>query len=656
MNLAWYLHRLGRMRPGEIAWRVRDAALRHIWRYRRFRPNAPKETDRRLFVGGQGPVDTSTLPSGAVDSLVAAARRLLEGHWLIFGVDHPALAKQPNWFVDPRTGQCVPAYYSFDIRYRDESKIGNSKYIWEPSRHHHLTLLAAAYAVTGDESYARRVEAHLRSWWSENPFLVGPHWISGIELGIRLIAWVWIRRLLDGWRESAALFEHNPQFLEQLYYHQVWLATFPSRGSSANNHLIAEAAGQFVSACAFPCFNESARWRDQSAEVLRREIIAQTFSSGLNRELATDYHGFVLELFLCAAVEGELTENPLGELVWERIRAMTDALAAIMDSRGHPPRQGDSDQGMGLLMDAPDYDRWSALLGTGERLFGAQPWWPEPTDKDLRTCLWTRGVQRPALTRSRPSVRPDLLADAGLVFLRAGTGRDEIWCRCDHGPHGYLSIAAHGHADALSIELRIGEIQILADPGTYCYHGDRESRDYFRSTLGHNTLELLSQDQSVSGGPFMWTQHAQSRLISLEGLDSGEAAAIWQAEHTGYVERGGPIHRRTVVLERQLRSLTVRDEILDYGTSAVPARLAFHLGPEVKCHLQLAHAVLSWPNGRCEFNLASTLTWTLHRGEENPQLGWYSPSFGARVPSYVLLGTGTVSEETALVSTLKFGN
>ena len=67
-------------------------------------------------------------------------------------------------------------------------------------------------------------------------------------------------------------------------------------------------------------------------------------------------------------------------------------------------------------------------------------------------------------------------------------GPGEIWCRCDGGPHGFLSIAAHAHADALSVEVRHDGVDVLADPGTYCYHGQPEWRQYFRSTLGHNTL------------------------------------------------------------------------------------------------------------------------------------------------------------------------
>ena len=118
--------------------------------------------------------------------------------------------------------------------------------------------------------------AQLRSWWAANPFLSGIHWTSGIELGVRLLSWVWIRRLLDGWAGAGPLFEGNRTFLQQLHHHQEWLARLPSHGSSANNHIVAEMAGQFAASCAFPWFPESTAWREAAASTLRRELAGQT--------------------------------------------------------------------------------------------------------------------------------------------------------------------------------------------------------------------------------------------------------------------------------------------------------------------------------------------------------------------------------------------
>jgi hypothetical protein len=212
----------------------------------------------------------------------------------------------------------------------------------EKVRHQHLTVLAAAYRLSGDERYARAVAAQLRSCWTANPFLSGIHWTSGIELGVRLLSWVWIRRLLDGWVGAGPLFEGNRTFLQQLHHRH---------GSSANNHILAEMSGQFAASCAFRWFPESTAWREAAASTLRRELAGQTFASGLKRELATEYHGFVLELGLAAALEGELAGHPLGGKVWDTLRRMTDALAAVVDVRLRPPRQGDADDGHGLLLD-----------------------------------------------------------------------------------------------------------------------------------------------------------------------------------------------------------------------------------------------------------------------------------------------------------------
>ena len=312
MNAAWYWRRLRRMAPSEVVGRARDEVVRRLWRRRRMVRDTPEAARAPLsgskFAGVVPVFEPAQLPQAASDRLLMAAEDLLKGRWLVFGSPHPKLGADPDWFVDARTGRRAPeGDYAFDIPYRNEDCVGSIKYIWEPSRHQHLTVLAAAYAVTGDERYARRVAEHLLSWWRDNPFLSGPHWISGIEIGIRLIAWVWVRRLLNGWKEAPNLFEKNPQFISQLHHHQEWLATLPSRGSSANNHLVAEAAGQFVAATAFPVFKESRVWQSRSAGILRSEAVVQTFSSGINRELASEYQGLVLELFLAAAIEGELT-------------------------------------------------------------------------------------------------------------------------------------------------------------------------------------------------------------------------------------------------------------------------------------------------------------------------------------------------------------
>ena len=216
--------------------------------------------------------------------------------------------ERPDWFRDPVTGcRSDPNRYAFRVDHRSEEQTGNVKQVWEIARLQHLTLLASAWALSHDDRYAQRVDEQLRSFWQENPFLSGIHWTNGIELGLRLISLAWIRRLLNDWSGATDLFEHQQPGRPA---HQMAPAVpgrlRRSRGSSANNHVIAEAACQLVASCAFPWFPRSDRWRRVSARLLESELLRNTFPSGVNRELASDYHPFVAELGFLAAVEAEV--------------------------------------------------------------------------------------------------------------------------------------------------------------------------------------------------------------------------------------------------------------------------------------------------------------------------------------------------------------
>ncbi|MGW5661483.1 alginate lyase family protein [Streptomyces sp. NPDC003758] len=646
MSAGWYLRRLSRMGPQEVAGRVGDAVRRRRWRSAP--PDCPSVTGAR-FTAVLPAGTIAALPPDAVKRLVAEADRLMDGHAEYFGVVRDDLT-DPDWWLDPKTGRRAPAGYAFDVPYRSEDAVGDIKQIWEPSRHQYLTRLAAAYAITEDERYAERVAEHLRSWWAANPPLRGVHWISGIELGIRLLSWVWIRRLLDGWSGAAGLFEANPVALNQIWHHQRWLAAFPSRGSSANNHVIAEAAGQFAAACAFDWFPSSGRWRADALRSLDRHLRGNTYVSGINRELATEYHGLVLELGLAALAEADAAGVPVPASIRLVLLRMTDALAAIVDNRLRPPRQGDADDGYGLVVDGAGTDRWGSLLATGDAVFGRLAWWPAVTGTDVRTPLLAALIERTEPSVRRPAERPAHFADAGMSILR---GPEEIWCRCDGGPHGFLSIAAHAHADALSVEVRHDGVDVLADPGTYCYHGQPEWRQYFRSTLGHNTLQLDGGDQSVSGGPFLWTRHAESRVLTVD--TSGEDVTRWCAEHDGYE---GSVHRRRVELTAARRELRVIDEVRGQYSPRRAVRLAFHLGPAITADLVGNRAQLTWTRDgedrSAVLDLPGQLSWQAYRGETDPVLGWYSAGFGRKEPATTLVGSGFTDGAEGFTTVLGF--
>jgi hypothetical protein len=658
----------------EVAWRLEDQVNK--WSWSRYQV-APEQVDQQLAVNVLGlpatyrlvsavPRFTATLPPNVIpavpaqarDGVISSASEVLRGQWDVLGVTRKDMY-DPDWFFDPVTGRSAPqSEYCFRVDFRSEEATGNVKQVWELSRMQHVTVLATAFALSGEDRYAERAAQHLRSWWHRNPFLSGVHWTSGIELGLRLIAWVWARRLLDGWEGAATLFEENSSALEQISWHQRYLARFRSRGSSANNHVIAEAAGQLVASLAFNWFEESDKWAAQASALLEQELARNTFPSGLNREMAFEYHGFVAELGLLAAVEADLAGRPLRDRTWQLLAKMLDVVAATVDSRSNAPRQGDGDDGRGLVLGPPEANRWETLLALGQEVFGAAPWWPATTP-DAASVL-VGSLSRPHDGLERSPRRPSHFADAGMTIIRSHPGDGpEIWCRCDAGPHGFLSIAAHAHADALAVEVHHDGTEILADPGTYCYQGEPTWRSYFRSTLGHNTVEIGHQDQSTSGGSTMWTRHAHSRLLDLEFDEAGQAV-LWSAEHDGYTVLDPPAHhRRTVNLSQPERRIYIRDVVKTSGSH--PVRLAFHLGPEVYAEMATdgGSVRLAWENGngsgaKAVLLLPDGMRWSIWHGEMSPVLGWYSEGFGQKSPSISIIGEGVCSGSDQLTTVLQF--
>ena len=301
------------------------------------------------------------------------------------------------------------------------------------------------------------------------------------------------------------------------------------------------------------------------------------------------------------------------------------------------------------MIDHPDQAPWAGLLDWGSAIMGPRDWWPPPAPTVLGVALGAL-LGEPRVAPGRPASRPRHFPDAGITILSSQPRRvvpgeafpgPEIWCRCDSGPLGFLSIAAHGHADALAIEVRHDGVEILVDPGTYCYHGEPEWRSYFRSTRAHNTLELDRTSQAVEGGPFLWSSAVPTELVEVD-LDS--QVTSWTARHSGYDRlSGSPVHERTVRLHRLSRRIQVFDQVRRGEGHEV--RLFFHLGPTVALELDGSRAGLVW-NGRdgtrqrASLALPTALQWSEHHGETDPVLGWYSPRFGVRQPISTLVGTG----------------
>jgi hypothetical protein len=205
-----------RMGPRELASRLRDEAVKESWRRLQGKPVTRLDALNPTF--GEIPVGPGQLGDRqSVEAIEAFGELLLAGRLPLFGRETQLPQTARDWFVDPDSARVAPMEdYAFDIDSRDPAVVGNHKFLLEPSRLQHVTVLAAAWFVTGREVFAQLAGRQIQAWCEANPFLSGIHWTSGIEVGLRLITFAWARRLLKGWPGAAACFENSRLFRTQL--------------------------------------------------------------------------------------------------------------------------------------------------------------------------------------------------------------------------------------------------------------------------------------------------------------------------------------------------------------------------------------------------------------------------------------------------------
>src|SRR5207244_11859202 len=154
------------------------------------------------------------------------------------------------------------------------------------------------------------------------------------------------------------------------YEHAHFIRHWFSAHSSANNHLLGEATGLFVAALTWPHWPELAEWGRHAKAILEREALAQNAPDGVNREQAVWYQQFVLDMLLTCLLAAKANGEPFSAAYEQRIEAMMDYLAAIMDAGGNVPMFGDADDGYLVRLDQDSaFSPYRSALAIGALLF-----------------------------------------------------------------------------------------------------------------------------------------------------------------------------------------------------------------------------------------------------------------------------------------------
>lgn len=549
------------------------------------------------------------------------------------------------WRFDPVSGKAWPGEEKagFDVEVRmtsatpdDQYRYGDVKYVWEPARLQVLHWLSVETAQGSELAYATAM-SWVRSWMDSNPPWRGVHWISGIEIALRIVS---VTLLIAARSERGMSDEDRQRLTMFVMAHASWLAQFPSRYSSANNHRVAEGLGLFLAGLILPGSQQQADFEMEGRHILEQEALLQIYRDGVGAEQSPTYQAFTMELIASGQLVARGLGKPLTRDVDDRLRRGAHFLAALQDGEGRVPAIGDDDEGR-------------AVTCTGV----AEPLYVASVIQSIMGLLGEPGLspQAPLYLREHlfhaPKAAAKTLPDSAVVQVFPDGGYSVVSDRAadhsyqlifDHGPLGYLSLAAHGHADALSIWLNVDDRPVFIDAGTWLYHSGRDARRELRRSFVHNTLSLPEQSQSEPSSAFSWANKAAARLLAHSASSDG-----WklEGEHDGFIKRAGVRHIRRI--ERLQDGFSIKDRLAG-ANHPLRCDIAFLIAPHLSVDIEAeCGTVLRDESGKFVLRLAGSpqLHCRVERGAFQTYRGVYSPSFGELAATSQLIFSGEVGVE-----------
>jgi len=545
-------------------------------------------------------------------NLLKEADEIANGSFRMFGADPVEIKLTGDWplahWTDFETGKIDLRPLTFDI-----------KYIWEPARFGWAFALGRAYHLTQDDQYAEAFWKYFESFTKANPANLGPHWMNGQEVAIRLMSLVWAAHVFES--APATSVERRGLLIQNIYAHASRIPpTLVYARSQNNNHLVTEAAAIYTAGLFF----KNSTWRKLGWKWLNWAFQNQIGGYGEYIQHSTNYHRVMLQTALWINF---IKQDAFSSKTSQAIGRSAHWIFSLLDNAsGLTPNLGANDGALVFALSSAAFEDYRPTVQAAARAF-------------LRTSLPSGAWDEMSLWFGLKAA--DRVADSSAYLTENLRGKNSwAYLRASHFK------SRLSHIDQLSLDLWWRGLNITQDAGTYLYNATPPWDNPLVTTRVHNTVTVDGRDQMTRAARFLVLDWADAHSKNLIETDENILGRV-RAYHRGF---HSVKHERTVTVYQDERWI-IEDKLTSVHRTPHTYRLHWLL-PDYEWKLEEHESgirlQLNSPHGwlilssfiphPSSFSASLVRAGELIHGQRDvqPYEGWASRNYGQKSPALSL--------------------
>jgi hypothetical protein len=558
--------------------------------------------------------ETIISESSTIPEIIKQAEEILSGKFRRFGIDGSEID------LSPKTKLC---HWSQSLSPLVGPEKQDIKYIWEPARFSWAIRLAQAFHLTNEEKYAQFFWEKYAEFFKANPLNQGPNWESAQEVALRLIALIISINLIKDAKSSTI--EQKMDLLRSIADHADRIPpTISYAKAQNNNHLISEAVCLFTAGIFLPEHPHAGKWERLGLKWFHRAVNSQISKDGEYIQHSNNYHRMMLTLALWMKVLLQYSGHKMGSKAHTKLSHASNWLMGQLDPKtGQVPNLGHNDGSLILPFCPIPYNDYRPILQAASRVFLDEPALnPGPWDS---LCIWL-GIP----VKEKREKTHSFLSNPSTPRI----GNTDAWASLRTAR--YTSRPAH--ADQLHVDLWYHRHNITLDAGTFQYNAPPPWDNGLAQTMAHNTVVINEKNQMYRAGRFLWLDWAHSKIVD-------QRDNLICAEHYGY-QKLRAVHRRTLK-KISTQKWEIVDLVFSPYSSSDKYKIDLHwLLPNWPMRFARNTCTLSAPFGSVMLDISSEIKTTTSKftfynkgrsisgnAQEEPLLGWFSPTYGLKLPA-----------------------